>query len=184
MKVLLKVSKLVPKLGTANEHEKLATVCMIEKLLANEGISWTDVGQQLSDFVVNVLKFEEDEELEPPKAKPEAEEEVKTNGWTTAPAAPVAAQGWTQTQQAFRQQSAQQAWQTRPPQRPQPKRVDPRVRGTAAQRTELIEELIRRKLWKDSKEQGEFQKILMSVQVGLPLAAKLEELFEEASKKI
>ena len=174
MKVLLKVSKLVPKLGTTNEHEKLATVCMIEKLLAADGISWTDVGQQLNDFVVNVLKFEEDEALAAPAPAP-----AKANGasgWTNAgPSA--ATRPWTQSQ-------AQAQPQPKPQPRPQPKRVDPRAYGTSAQKTELMEELIQRQLWMTSREQGDFQKIYMSVQVGLPISTRLCRLMEEASRRL
>jgi hypothetical protein len=184
VKVLLKVSKLVPKLGTTNEHEKLATVCMIEKLLANEGISWTDVGQQLNDFVVNVLKFEEDEELaeaQPVKAQPVN----GASGWTSAGGA--ATRPWAQAQPAQAQPQPASAWQQtpqRPQPRPQPRPIDLRAYGTSAQKTQLMEELIQRKLWTSSREQGDFQKIYMSVQVGLPLTAKLSRLMEEASRRL
>ena len=47
-----------------------------------------------------------------------------------------------------------------------------------------MEEIIQRKLWWTSKEQGDFQKIYMSVQVGLPLTAKLSRLMEEASRRL
>jgi len=176
VKVLLKVSKLVPKLGTTNEHEKLATVCMIEKLLAADGISWTDVGQQLNDFVVNVLKFEEDEELAAPPAPPAP----PAQGWTSAglSSGPGAARAQPQPQPA-----QAPAWQ-QPPLRPTPRRIDPRAYGTSAQKTQLMEEIIQRKLWWTSKEQGDFQKIYMSVQVGLPLTAKLSRLMEEASRRL
>ena len=179
MKVLLKVSKLVPKLGTENEFEKMTTLLMIEKLLKNDGISWTDVGQGLSEFVTNVLKFEEEKALEGPTTNGAAGGAAGGGGWSSVRR--------NQPPPAHPQQPGPGpfAQPTQPPPRP-PKRVDPRTLpgASAAQRTACIEELIQKKLWKDMREQNIFNSILMSVQVGLPLSPKYQKVFEEASKKL
>jgi len=82
MKTLLKISKLIPRLGTDNEHEKMATLLMIEKLFKLENISWTDVGLQLADFLTSTLGFVEAEAIEA-KTSPSQAAPAQT-GWQSA----------------------------------------------------------------------------------------------------
>ncbi len=65
---LLKIAKLIPRLGGAsNEAESLVALRLIEKQLANEGLTFVDAGLKLQQFVTDVLKFQEPAEVEPPR---------------------------------------------------------------------------------------------------------------------
>lgn len=68
----MRIAKLLPMLGTSSDPERLVTLAMIEKALASDGLSFTDAGQQLREFVTNILN-----EPEPPEV---AAPTPKTNG--------------------------------------------------------------------------------------------------------
>lgn len=67
---LLKIAKLIPRLGGASvDNERLAALAIIERTLQSEGLNFVDAGLKLQEFVTNVLKVKELPPAEPSKPK-------------------------------------------------------------------------------------------------------------------
>lgn len=178
MKTLFTIAKIIPRLGSENEAEKAAAFRLIETKLRADGISWTDVGMRLTEFLIEIAGYEE-KELPKPEEKP-------VSAWTSA--APVAsprayaaagvgaAPGFTPAP------GPAQAW-TNPQARPWPKSPDVRCfRGYSGQLA-VVKDLLLLTAWTNAEKQNllVFEQLLSS---GLPLSKKQEKQLEEWSKKI
>lgn len=74
---LFKLAKIVPMLGATSDNEKLAALNAVSRLLTTYKLTFTDVGQQLSEFTKDVLGASE-AVIEPPKPEPKS-----ASGWNT-----------------------------------------------------------------------------------------------------
>jgi len=182
MKNLLKIAKLIPKLGTDNPHEKQSTLQFIEKLLAADGITWTDVGMQVTEFLTNVLGAVEEPAIEEKKPAP------APTGWNTTRPQP-------QAQPASASAPGSGSWgASTPPPRPTPPpppppppprpRIDPRCYGTNNSKLSLVEELIRKSLWQTQKEQQVLAALSVTLKMGIPPVAKQQRILEDISKRL
>lgn len=211
MKTLFTIAKLIPKLGTENEHEKTTTLRMIETLLKKESISWTDVGQQLESFLKETLGFIEEEKKPSLEEKTSASSAASGSGWASQS---------TTTYNTSRAQA--RAWSNPPPNNPPPpppppppmpsygknwrlgsvgrnqtwiKFHDPRVTASRAQRILLVEEMLQKgpsatthpldlACWTNQKERQFLLSIKMMLEADLPLTVKQESEFRKKSENL
>ena len=190
MKTLLKISKLIPRLGTDNDHAKMATLLMIETLFKLENISWTDVGLHLSDFVTSTLGFVEAEAIEAKTSPaPASQASPAQTGWQSAQpsAQPSARQSYaSQASAGFAGFSAaapssySQARPT-PPRRPT---VDRRCFGTLTDKHSVAKDIISRRLWQNSREENAIISIEQQLGFGIALTPKQQKVLETLSKRL
>jgi len=184
MKTLLKISKLIPRLGTDNEHEKMATLLMIEKLFKLENISWTDVGLQLADFLTSTLGFVEAEAIEA-KTSPSQAAPAQT-GWQSAQgvhqsSAGRASAGFAGFSASAAAPSSYSQARPTPPRRPT---VDRRCFGTLLDKHSVAKDIISRRLWQNSREENAIISIEQQLGFGIALTPKQQKVLETLSKRL
>jgi hypothetical protein len=180
MKTLLKISKLIPRLGTDNEHEKMATLLMIEKLFKLENISWTDVGLHLADFLTSTLGFVEAEVASPAPA-PQAPQ----TGWQSAQGVHQSSAGrGFSTPGAGASPFSYSASQATPRQAPRRPTVDRRCFGTLLDKHSVAKDIITRKLWQNSREENAIISIEQQLGFGIALTPKQQKVLETLSKRL
>jgi hypothetical protein len=184
MKVLLKVAKILPKLGSTNPHEKMLVLETIERLLSGDGISWTDAGMKLTEFLTQIAGIEDEPALTaPPRPAP---------GFSRAAAPqpqPATATRWTSAAQPQPAPQARPAAPQPPPPRyspppPRTPQVDLRARGTVRDKESLIAELMRRQLYVSIDEKTALEAIEFLLQSGMPISSKQQKFLETISKRI
>ena len=90
---LLRISKLIPMLSSSNDHERLAALALIERALLTDGLSFTDAGLSLREFVLTVMGTEDPVALAatapaPATARPSFTRTTPQPAYTTAPSRP------------------------------------------------------------------------------------------------
>lgn len=140
---LLRIAKLLPMLGTTSDNERLVTLAMIEKTLRADGLSFTDAGQELANFVKTIMAEPEPEPIPAPRAEPKPapnswgspQPNVRPQ-WTSASAPPP-------RQSQSRPQPQPRPQPPPPPQPPKPPRtwtesIEASIRGMAPDAARLL----------------------------------------------
>jgi hypothetical protein len=172
-------------LGTESVPERIATLTAIERVLASESMNWTDAGQALRAYIIDVL--EEPEEPEPAPVAPPP----KQTGWTSAPPpqrvspqptpAQPSAPGWASAAAASSPSSVP-PWTQQPPRFN--KGPDRRCFGTRQDKLALIKDCLTKIPGLSAAHHRNLLALEQCLKMGLSTTHKQQKLLETISKDL